>query len=328
MNRYKKLLIPISLLAPFLICAVPIKITTYDISSNVIGPFKEKQLKENVVLKVTTNSLIDKPIIGRLCIYDNNNKLISMSKSAEQYISKYSPVTLYLTMNFPSGIDNSGFIIDFDLLEENVIKWTSKANIKLINDKEINVLSNKAYVTPATSFYFKGKNIITLTEKYDFDNIYDYFPVDYYQKLDISKFSFNYKSSANLTYDGATLFIYDTKRIFPHLQHEEDDITLRIPLEIYKDNSEYHIRYGCNLYVDPTTFKMSFVFQPNYKKTNSFYLPINRKKDILDTKFEIVLYECGDNKITFNWELDYLVDTNIVGNCSDSAYCVIGGIKE
>lgn len=327
MNHYKKILYSISFLAPFLICAVPIKVTTYDITSSVIGPFKKNQIKENIVLSVTTNSLIDRPVIGRLCIYDINNNLMSMSKSPLTYISKYSPIKLSFAMNFPNGLDENGFIIDFDLLDDNVIKWTSKATIKLNSATNIDVLENKNYKTPVTAFYFKGKRIITLSEEYNFDNIYDYFPADYYQKIDLSKFSFKYNYSKDFTYADATLYIYDEHNIFTNMQHD-DDVLLRVPLKITQADGDYHFSYGCNLYVDPITFDMSFSFLPNYKKTNNFYLPINKKKEILDTTFEIGLYDCGDNHISFYWELDYLVNTNIVGNCYESAYCIIGGVKQ
>ena len=81
------------------------------------------------------------------------------------------------------------------------------------------------------------------------------------------------------------------------------------------------------MYVNPYTLEMSSFKMQNEVKTNKIYFPVNKKKDFLGEKFNIVVSNCGLNKYNLIFEITYDVFRDLVGNCSNSDFCIKGTVE-
>ena len=78
------------------------------------------------------------------------------------------------------------------------------------------------------------------------------------------------------------------------------------------------------MYVNPTSLEMSLVAKPGFVATPYFYLPKNKCEELLDQTFTIMVEEFGHGKTRFNWDIKYTNNHRLIGDCSNSDYCVVG----
>ena len=80
------------------------------------------------------------------------------------------------------------------------------------------------------------------------------------------------------------------------------------------------------MYVNPQTLDMSLVKYDGFVATKYFYLPINKIDLLLDQIFTIHFDEFGYGKSNFSWDMRYLNNRNLIGDCDNSDYCIKGEI--
>ena len=181
----------------------------------------------------------------------------------------------------------------------------------------------KAYSIPNANFSLFNGKILTTPEKFQFPNYLDYFDIDTYYRLDLSGVNFTYTLGTSLSYDSAYLTIYDEEEVFTYLEHDHDEIS--IPLKIIKYGNYWTFGINSALYVHPKTLQMSFEPRVGFVKTNHFYMPVNHKEYFMNQIMRIDAYHVGVCKSNITWYLAYLASTNMIGACSNSDYCIVGG---
>ena len=85
------------------------------------------------------------------------------------------------------------------------------------------------------------------------------------------------------------------------------------------------MNYLHEMYVHPKTLMMSFISRSGFVKTRYFYMPVNKKEEMLDEVVDITINKCGLTKNNISWHLSYLANQNLIGKCSNSDYCIVEG---
>lgn len=187
-----------------------------------------------------------------------------------------------------------------------------------------NTLKSNLYTSNSLGFYGDGIEMKELKEIYDFRTIGDYIDNDYYYRLDIAKNYFLYPNNNLLTYKSAKLRFNDSDYIFSHYTHQNNG-DIEIPLYLYSVGERICFGFSKTFYVNKRTLEISDTYQAGWTATSNFYLPINGRKKFNGRTIYFELNELGLDKISTTIPLRYELDRSIVGACSDSEYCVIGG---
>ena len=164
-------------------------------------------------------------------------------------------------------------------------------------------------------------------ESFDFSDCQEYFLRDQYLKLDLSQFTFRYNHVHDLTYSSASFVIRDIYDCFDYISKDENK-EFSIPLKIFKRNSKMLMSFLKTMYVNEKTLQMSLIPRDGFKETSSFFFPINKQQEVMKDEFKMSLIGLGDNKTNFIWNCSMNTVTNFLGDCSNSEYCIIGGVKK
>ena len=77
------------------------------------------------------------------------------------------------------------------------------------------------------------------------------------------------------------------------------------------------------MYVHPETLEMSFIPRDGFVATKYFYLPRNKTKQMLNQLFTLKMEKFGYGQINFSWDVRYINNRNLIGDCNDSDFCVV-----
>ena len=122
------------------------------------------------------------------------------------------------------------------------------------------------------------------------------------------------------------MYIDGYKKQFPTMTYTGGSIKLGLSLAL--ESNYYCFSYSTQLYVDKKTLNMSNTPRDGFLATNNFYLPINRKHDLLDMPIRFEIKKLGMSNITLSWTTKLSMTGNLVGNCHNSEYCITGEIEE
>ena len=122
----------------------------------------------------------------------------------------------------------------------------------------------------------------------------------------------------------AHLHYVDYLKVFPYLDSSDDVPIVEIPLGVRNIFNRVWFSFPSNMYVNPTSLEMSLVAKPGFVATPYFYLPKNKCEELLDQTFTIMVEEFGHGKTRFNWDIKYTNNHRLIGDCSNSDYCVVG----
>ena len=160
-----------------------------------------------------------------------------------------------------------------------------------------------------------------------FNKFIDYFNVNSYHRLSLTDFILTYTCDVPTTTGNAYLTFKDYNHVFKDLDDGGEVPEVRIPLTMtYKKNKGVLFAFPSKMYVNPSSLDMSLNIKPGYKETRYFYLPINRRKDLLDQKFTLEVNNFGLNETSFSWDIYYTNNRDLIGDCSNSDYCVVGEV--
>lgn len=172
-----------------------------------------------------------------------------------------------------------------------------------------------------------GSDLLSYPETYIFPDYLDYLNIDTYYRIDLSGVTFTCGPVVrDYIYESATMKISDYDNIFPYLLHDENHY-ISIPLKVTNNKTTKGFAFANAMYVHPKTLEMSLISRPNFVQTKYFYLPVNKKKQMLEENVQIVITGGGAAKSNLTWNLSYLATGNMLGNCSNSDYCVVGGFS-
>lgn len=162
------------------------------------------------------------------------------------------------------------------------------------------------------------------TEQYRFYKFLDYFNEDNYYRLNLNKLKLTYSCAKPFPGCNAKLKFTDFNNVFPLINGGRLNTSFEIPLRYTYASGVIAFDFPEQMYVNPKTLEMSLNARPEFRITKYFYLPINKKDLLLDQTFSLEVTNFGHNKTSFSWDITYLNNRNLLGDCDNSDYCVVG----
>ena len=324
-NKKAFLLIPL-LAIPSLMGAV---ITSVYMSFNTIGPFSKYQNDVSFEYTLNNRSIFNESVY-EFIIFGNKSVPIGKTiKTATHSIKGKETVTCSVNLPTSMLLGDDGMSIHIEL---------RNSSDKVLKTKEFTIYpSVSQIINPLTTDYYESKEIIaSMTndvllvskETMTFHNFFDYFTSSTYYKLNLDQFSISWQGNlSELTMSNSYLFIDGYREYFPGLTYSNGKA--KIPLKMVKNNDgTYHLSFMWSLYVEPKTLIMTTEPRIGYKPTNSFFFPINKKRDLRNLQIMFELNNVGLGKNRIAWSSKLLAANNLIGNCQDSEYCVVGEVEE
>lgn len=255
--------------------------------------------------------------------------LIKTQITNTHYISKNIMYLLTFKLPLKSNLTDRGLSVTIDFIDTgNVILQSFSFNIKPVSPTTINP---KLY----TNEYFVIEDVIVdpddyqthRFEKIKFDKTYDYFDVDNYYRLPLEDTFITYE--CGLLFPGCTAHLHftDYLKVFPYLDNDKEVPTFDIPLKVNGKIGGVSFSFPSVMYVNPSTLDMSLEARPGFSATRYFYLPKNRSEELLDQTFYLAVKDFGYGKTSFTWPIKYTNNHHLIGDCSNSDYCVIGDMS-
>ena len=294
-------------------------------TSKVYGPFDGS---DNVTI---TMNLHGNHEGNTLFVNYYNNKTNALVGIERKNISDLliSDSTLNYTLNVKNKVNSSGLRIEMEVA--NVKGSGNKQTVYIYpTNKEIiysYLYRDYPYETNGSLFYINENGEVINKESYQFKNTVDYITNDKDNILLIDEVKFDYYDlPEQVLKTPLYLRFKDTANYFPYIK-ATDEYKL-VPLEYIQNNEEISFNFLTRMYVKTSTLQMSLTRVSGFKHTNNFYLP-KQDLSVLETyDFEIYMPSFGYNSNEVHIPLQFYKDYSYAGLCSNSTYCVIGGLKE
>lgn len=142
--------------------------------------------------------------------------------------------------------------------------------------------------------------------------------------LDVSSVSFLENSTKELSFTSCFAKIANRNDVFVNIEKQGDFVFL--PLDIKKDGKTCYFEFK-DLYVDPSTLLVSLNPISGYVPTRKLYFPLDKYQLITPFQFEIMINGLGVAKSNVSIVVDYYPTGNFIGDCSNSDFCLIGGVS-
>ena len=335
MFRFKALLPTLFLLIEFIPSEIkPIAITLITLnSSGSFGPYQAYCSNQSINIEINSNTRLYTSYVTVYAgisesnySYSKNYSSFNLAANGTKTQSIILPTREYLTSN--------GMYIKIQVTYHVSIDGPDKTDTKSFVIYPVATNQNiraedyidSPYTIQNVSYSISLGKLSSKEESFQFPDYIDYFNIDTYHRLNLNSVSFEYKSSGPFSYSSAYLQIYDENNCFKYI-HKNDDGYFLIPLKVNMDGNKGSFTFKNQFYVDPITAQMSFNPEQGFVLTRYFYLPKNAKEDFVDTNMNVYLYGAGYGSTNITWELEYLANQNLLGDCSDSDYCIIGEQK-
>ena len=254
--------------------------------------------------------------------YIGQSKTYANSKAIHQ-VYKGTTYDLTFKLPFKDMLNDTGLEVEISFLDSSsTVLQSFFFHIKPYNPERV---YPKDYLNTYYSLYdivVDPDNYSSLSEKYTFNGFIDYFNNDYYYRLNFNSFYLTYQSQFDFTNIECSLHYVDYDHLFPYLDNEDGEFD--IPLITTKVGNIISFRLNQVLYVNPKNLDMSYAYIPNFVATNYFYLPVNKMPNLLDSVFELRVNNFGLGKNYFTWNVRYMTNHGLIGDCDSSDYCIIG----
>ena len=73
---------------------------------------------------------------------------------------------------------------------------------------------------------------------------------------------------------------------------------------------------------------MAYLPLSGYVATDNLYFPINQIDSVQGLNVTFTLRDFGNNKTNLSWTSTYYPTSNIIGQCNNSEYCIVGGVSQ
>lgn len=317
----------LSLIVPMLLSASIREDTTpYITTLSVCGPFDES---EYISLKANG----DYTGCRLFAIYSNvkTNSILATERSTIEYYSPDENGVFNYLIRTEGRVTKDGLRIKFSLsqtigtgiIQEIVLYPTNKETIYSYQYR------NTPYRTYDHTFQIIDKNTIRNYEEYQFENTIDYITNSVDNYLEIGEVSFSYDNGNELINLDSNKYLRfrDPNNLFPLMEKDDDDF-INVPLKCVQKGSDIFFDFNCIFFYTKSNGYISMNARPKATRTTNLILPKAGIKKLEDYDFTIEMDyfgRCG-NKVII--PLQFYKDRNYTGLCSDSNYCIVGGIRE
>ena len=255
---------------------------------------------------------------------------VTVSKTAYHEALKNEEIMLTFNIPINTRLTSAGLkcVLQFVDGDGNIVHSLTW-NIKAITPETINAKDyTKNYFIKTNAVVDPDNSSNKYPEKIMFNKFIDYFNVNSYHRLSLSDFILSYSCDLPTASGTAYLKFTDYNHVFKDLDDDQEVPQFSIPISMtYKRNTGVLFSFPSKMYVNPASLDMSLVVKPGYKETRYFYLPINRRGDLLDQKFTLEVNNFGLNETSFSWDIYYTNNRDLIGDCSNSDYCVVGEVN-
>lgn len=320
-------LLATSLLAMVLIDGVIIEDSPVnDVETDVFGPFKAFEKDTSITYRYSLNSSMNY-ISEELRVINATNGTSYAKYTKASHSAGKSTYSVSFNVSLTKFFGPDGLKFQFSIIRSGEVLNTNTSIIYPSDARTIEVTKDKvkSLVSKEVAFKISNKFTETYHDDFNFVGFKDYIDADNYYSLDLKGNTFLYNRK-NLDYSSAKLILLDEKRLFKYLPHDNEG-KVSFDLNVDKRDSKLCFKYKDQFYVNPINLDISKYKIPDSIKTNSVYLPINRKKDFLGSQMKIVVNDCGLGKYTLVFDVTYDVFRNLIGSCYDSDYCIKGNVE-
>lgn len=294
--------------------------------TDMIGPFKEFDEDTKIKLYYRLTSTLSS-IYEELRCYNASTGAAYSKTTKKQHYASTGTTVIEFPVSLSKYFSSSGLKFEFIIYQSGTVISRSDATIFPMEQKSINVTKDKikSLVSKDVAFKIENNSLITYHDDFNFTGFKDYVDADNYHSLDFRGNTF-LSNQKNLSYSSASVAFTDPKKVFKYLSHDNSG-KINIKLNLTEDNEKKGFKVIDNIYVNPYTLDIATYQIPEGIKTNKIYFPVNKKNEFLGETFDIVLSNCGLNKYNLIFQITYDVFRDLVGNCSNSDYCIKGNVE-
>ena len=293
-----------------------------------IGPFVEGA-DDYTLSGLVTPTVTIGSVKETMKVYVIDGPIVKTEAKTYHSVTKNNEYTLTFTLPFKSALTKKGLKVDITFINgKDELLQSLSFNIKPIQPQRINVRDYYDTYLVINDIVVDPDRVGTYSsEKYKFNQFIDYFNVDSYYRLRLDNIYITYDSVKACPLGSAHLHFVDYLKLFPYLDSDEEVPTFDIPLSTRTSNNGVFFTFPSIMYVKPQSLEMSLVARPGFVSTKYFYLPVNHCRDLLDQTFTLVVDSFGHNRNSFSWDIRYINNRNLIGDCSTSDYCVVGEVN-
>lgn len=213
---------------------------------------------------------------------------------------------------------------DFKTTYVNISHKIYPATIR--NTIDVNNLTNRIYLEKNYAFYINKNKIVEVDDKFDFTHMPLYFDDKHYYRLNIDGLSIKYNDGKLLSIRSSVLSFVDDDELFPYISNTiNKKITINLKMTMVAGFAKFG--FANKMYVNPSTMEMSFTPRTKFVETKYFYLPINGASKFDNYQINFQIFGAGTFQTNFNYKLKYRLNKYLIGNCNDSNYCIVSGVK-
>lgn len=300
-------------------------------SNEIYGPFfeHEEERTHYVEYKYTGSYILEAYEEVRIMYHDNfADVYVYDYKTPVHSLITNNTYSYYFTFSPISKINNLfGATFEFrvvdlntgDAIDEKIrdVYFTRPKTYTSIDIEETPKL------TP-TSYCFTLCPIKEHAQSFDFTNTIFMCKDSPNLYLDVSSIKFIENTKHSLTFDSCFAKISNKNDMFINMEKQGDFVYF--PLDIVKDGSTCYFEFK-DLYVHPDTLLVSPTQLKGYVPTSKLFFPIEKYKSITPFQFELSIKGLGLAKTNIILVIDYYPTGNLIGECSTSDFCLVGGVN-
>lgn len=299
-----------------------------DINCQLIGPYEENSGEKLIDVQVTNKNTLFS-CVGNLILKISNAKLTEFTYYRQNGVSIPKLSTKTLAVPFPTD-----YFYEHEMSVELAFQTgidkqsTCKFVVVSISPKhfDISKLPSQKYNNDKSFVRIKNNKAIYFKEEFDFQFFSKRLNVKDYYRLPLDDYYFTYDSLGSFIYNEAYISFEDPLNVFPLIDSFDQLNGKRIELELSMNIPDVYFYFKKSLYVEPNYLLMSNSLKEGLIKTNHFYFPVYRLKELNGMQFRITINGLGHTRNSFSFTFSYYSDKYLVGNCSNATYCVVGGV--
>lgn len=246
-----------------------------------------------------------------------NNDLYTNKKIYNAYLNGAGVYTL----KYNNAFTRQNNTIQIKVTAGTNVYTSEEISMNLTRAKSELITENKPYYSDSLVTTFLPDSSVTTTNLMcSFENFEGLYSPDYYHKIKLSDFKINIDSKLQPLFDcNPSLIIKNADGVFNDISTSNN---VEFPLTLVKLASGFTFQLKNDLYVNKETLLLSSVPKDGYVKTKHIFLPRNNMQN--ESKFTayFVFTDFGIDKDLVRHSFQFKALRNIIGDCSNSEYCI------
>lgn len=325
-NKEKLFIITPILIAPLLIQAW--YTGSVHVNSNLLGGYSSNyRSDEKFNVHIETDCTSSYGLNYTIYNAKTGQELKSSTTTKKKGNTRDIEMTIPFSLGFEDGFEIYGIIKTTSNLTLWENSWYLYPNDMSSGSGEVHLVEENNRKFSFNPTYMQIKDIpLMFGSAFDFTETSTYFLADEYYRLDIENIKFTTNDNDNFTYENCYLVIDDNQKAFPYLERKDDGL-IYINLAIKKSTNDY-LFFVMNeaFFCSEETLEISTYPLIGFMYTEDFFLPKNKRNEIQQDKFFILIENAGPTKESFMIPIDYITDLNLIGDRGDSKYYLKGGV--